>query len=400
MKKIALAAVACVLAGCSSVVVPAAPTTPPTADPSPAVSESAPEATRPSARNPYEGGAKRDWAVSLPGEPKAVAFDRQSGTVVAAIEDGRGTRLHAFSVSNSGRTLPIWTYDVPGSEALAKIDAASGKVYVSAGQAAAPRDLIALDARSGAEQLRWSRAHVLDAEVPLLVGAYDSGVGIAKLGRDSVSAAIMDSTGRVIADERLFMLNSTTDAIDAGADIINTGLQGKSPRTGSAPNTSFITYPALNVLSAERCWNLTDGSVCVSDGKVLVYDPRGNLLRQNPLPEASAAAAYEVRGMNADTSAAELDSALREKVAQSAQGSTEPTSRVPAILTNGAWLTALPAGAEPLRRGAPFGVVNGNVVNLATSEALAERVIAGAGRSADMFFEWDGSALHYLRPQG
>lgn len=90
--------------------------------------------TRPSARNPYEGGAKRDWAVSLPGEPKAVAFDRQSGTVVAAIEDGRGTRLHAFSVSNSGRTLPIWTYDVPRSEALAKIDAASRKVYVWPGE--------------------------------------------------------------------------------------------------------------------------------------------------------------------------------------------------------------------------------------------------------------------------
>lgn len=45
MKKIALAAVACVLAGCSSVVVPAAPTTPPTADPSPTRSPNpAPEA--------------------------------------------------------------------------------------------------------------------------------------------------------------------------------------------------------------------------------------------------------------------------------------------------------------------------------------------------------------------
>lgn len=120
--------------------------------------------------------------------------------------------------------------------------------------------------------------------------------------------------------------------------------------------------------------------MCVSGNKVLVYDPRGNLLRQIRYRRQAPPRPTRFAALNADTSAAELDSALREKVTQSARGSTEPTSRVPAILTSGAWLTALPAGAEPLRRGAPFGVVNGNMVNLATSEALAERVIAGAGR--------------------
>lgn len=85
--------------------------------------------------------------------------------------------------------------------------------------------------------------------VPLLVGAYDSGVGIAKLGRDSVSAAIMDSTGRVIADERLFMLNSTTDAIDAGADMSTPACQ-EEPTHGQ--RAEHVVYHLSRVERAQR----------------------------------------------------------------------------------------------------------------------------------------------------
>lgn len=464
-------AVALVLAGCAVLTACTDVTKPasPTATPSAPDSASAPGADEPSAeptpepvRNPYEGGAERDWSVELPGQPTAVVYDRQSGTLIAALAEARGTQLHAFSVSSSGRTLPIWTYDIPDATDILAMDASSGSVFVSVGDAGAgsgdagsggagaaeanaggadagratassgkmtdavPSDFIVLGARSGAEELRWTRAHVLDTEVPWLVGAYDAGAGIVRLGRDSVLAAVIDSGGRVIEDERLF----TADAqVRLGIDIVDTGIPGTA-------GTTFVTYPGLSKVSGDKCWSVTDGIVCVGAGQVVEYDARANLRRETPLRAGSAGEVFEVAGMDPDVTARELAEALAERAdaagvdsagegaggsgsgASGGAGTGESDSAdsdVPeadkpaanardratvAVLADGRWLTDIPAGAEPFARGAPFAQAGNAIVNLVTGEALVEDALVGEGHSADMFFEWDGSALHYLRPLG
>lgn len=408
---IALALAGCtwMLAGCSDVTKPASPT--PTPSSSSESTQPTPEATAAPlpepVRNPYEGGAEREWAVELADRPSSVVYDRQSGTLVAAIAAARGTQLHAFSVANSGRTLPIWTYEVPDAAGIIAMDASSGSVFVSVGSGAAgsrsgasreeptagatpagkitpdaePSDLIVLSARSGAEELRWSRAHVLDTEVPRLVGAYDSGAGIARLGRDSVLAAVIDVGGDAVKDKRLFTADGE---VRIGADIIDTGIPARS-------GTTFITFPQLSEVSGDECWSVTDGIVCVDAGQVVEYDERGNLRRATALSARSAGSLYHVQGMDPDVTAGELASALAE---------TGEGDHATAVLAAGRWLTDIPAGAELLERDAPFALVGKGIVNLATGEALTDDGLAGEGRSADMFFEWDGSALHYLRPLG
>ncbi|MCI7305931.1 MAG: hypothetical protein MR522_06690 [Trueperella sp.] len=371
------------LAGCSDVTKPASPTpTPSSSSPSAQPTPEARPAPLPEpVRNPYQGGAERAWSVELADRPSSVVYDRQSGTLVAALAAARGTQLHAFSVASSGRTLPTWTYEIPDGAELIAMDASSGSVFVSVGLGTEPSDLIVLSARSGAEELRWSRAHVLDTEVPRLVGAYDSGAGIARLGRDSVLAAVIDVGGDAVKDKRLFTADGE---VTIGADIIDTGIPARS-------GTTFITFPQLSEVSGDECWSVTDGIVCVDAGQVVEYDERGNLRRATALSARSAGSLYHVQGMDPDVTAGELASALAE---------TGEGDHATAVLAAGRWLTDIPAGAELLERGAPFALVGKGIVNLATGEALTDDGLAGEGRSADMFFEWDGSALHYLRPLG
>lgn len=397
------------LAGCSDVTKPASPApTPSSSSPSAQPTPEARAAPLPEpVRNPYQGGAERAWSVELADRPSSVVYDRQSGTLVAALAAARGTQLHAFSVASSGRTLPTWTYEIPDGAELIAMDASSGSVFVSVGSGTAgagsgasreesavgvapgssaapdtePSDLIVLSARSGAEELRWSGAHVLDTEVPRLVGAYDAGAGIARLGRDSVLAAVIDAGGDAVKDKRLFTADGE---VTIGADIINTGIPARS-------GTTFITFPQLSEVGGDECWSVTDGIVCVDAGQVVEYDERGNLRRTTPLSARSAGSLYHVQGMDPDVTAGELAAALAE---------TGEGDQATAVLAAGRWLTDIPAGAELLERGAPFALVGKGIVNLATGEALTDDGLAGEGRSADMFFEWDGSALHYLRPLG
>lgn len=497
MKKLAaVAGLALALSACSSSITePASPSTPlgtpsatPTATPEP---EPEPEPVR----NPYEAGAERDWSIDLVDEPSAVVYDRQSGTVVVAIESRRGTMLEAYSVSNSGRTLPTWDYEVADGGVVGSMDASSGLVFVQVGKS---DDLVILNARNGAEELRWTRSHVLDPDIPELVGAYDSGGGIVKLGRDSVLTAIVDETGDVIKDERLFMLDQSTDELTVGTDIVNTHLASRA-------GTAFIAYPEMSLVFGEECWSATDGIVCTTtdDGELSVveYDRRGNALAVTEIDRNAAAIVYEPVAFNGDVTAEELAEALAQDVAdagdsepgaetdtadadtdgtdgdgtgetdagESDSGETDtgesstddtstaepdtgdtsaddtstgdsgtaepdteatgaddaaadtsapdddelvseddiggqsvfPATRTPAILHDGTWITDLPADAEPLRRGAPFALLGERLINVVTSEELLDTtVLVGEGHSSDMFFEWDGQTLHYLRPLG
>lgn len=453
MKKLAaVAGLALALSACSSSITePASPSTPlgtpsatPTATPEP---EPEPEPVR----NPYEAGAERDWSIDLVDEPSAVVYDRQSGTVVVALESRRGTMLEAYSVSNSGRTLPTWNYEVADGGVVGSMDASSGLVFVQVGKS---DDLVILNARNGAEELRWTRSHVLDPDIPELVGAYDSGGGIAKLGRDSVLTAIVDETGDVINDERLFMLDQSTDELTVGTDIVNTHLASRA-------GTAFIAYPEMSLVFGEECWSATDGIVCTTtdDGELSVveYDRRGNALAVTKIDRNAAAIVYEPVAFNGDVTAAELAEALAQDAADAgdsepgaetdtadagtdvtdgdsgtAEPDTEatgadnaaadtsspdddklvseddiggqsvfPATRTPAILHDGTWITDLPADAEPLRRGAPFALLGERLINVVTSEELLDTtVLVGKGHSSDMFFEWDGQTLHYLRPLG
>lgn len=458
MKKLAaVAGLALALSACSSSITePASPSTPlgtpsatPTATPEP---EPEPEPVR----NPYEAGAERDWSIDLVDEPSAVVYDRQSGTVVVALESRRGTMLEAYSVSNSGRTLPTWDYEVADGGVVGSMDASSGLVFVQVGKS---DDLVILNARSGDEELVWTRAHVLDSDIPVLVGAYDSGGGIVKLGRDSVLTAIVDETGDVIKDERLFMLDQSTDELTVGTDIVNTHLASRA-------GTAFIAYPEMSLVFGEECWSATDGIVCTTtdDGglSVVEYDRRGNALAVTEIDRNAAAIVYEPVAFNGDVTAEELAEALAEDVggetgepeasaspdssanpsddaspsdgaspseSASPESSANPSDgaspsesaggdelvgeddiggpsifsapRTPAMLHDGEWVTDLPASARALTRGAPFALLKDRLINVVTSEELLDTtVLVGEGHSSDMFFEWDGTTLHYLRPLG
>ncbi|VEI13294.1 prolipoprotein diacylglyceryl transferase [Trueperella bialowiezensis] len=445
---LAAAAVSVVLAGCSSSITePAAPATPMTPSPRATASEAPATPTPAPARNPYETGAERGWAIEPSAEPTAVVFDRQSRTAIAVVQGHAGTTLEAFNITSSGRTAPAWTYDVADGGLVGAIDAASGRVYVQVG--AKPDDLVVLNARTGAEQTRWTRAHVLDPDVPALVGAYDTGGGIAKLSRDSILTAIINDAGEAINDERLFMFDSSSDELTIGHNIVNTNLRS---RAGNA----FVTFPELSVVSGEECWTVSDGIVCIAadSGKhtVAEYDPRGGTLKVHDVDAGAAALTYQPVAFDADVTASELAEALADKVGESggetADGETAgeaadggeatgdgeatgeaageenaepdgepagdaPAERIPAILHDGTWVTDLPQASEgaevvPIERGAPFVLVGKQLVNAAVGEVLtvdgspAEQsaFLVGSGHSFDMFFEWDGAALHYLEPVG
>ena len=472
MKKLAVAAgLTLALSACSSSITePASPSTPlgtPSAIPTATV-EPEPEPEPEPARNPYEAGAERDWSIDLAGQPSSIVYDRQSGTIAVALESRRGTRVEAFSVSNSGRTLPVWDYEVADGGVIGSMDAASGLVFVQVGNSGDPDDLVILNARNGGEEMRWTRSHVLDPDIPMLVGAYDSGGGIVKLGRDSVLAAIVDESGDVIKDERLFMLDQSTDELTLGTDIVNTHLASRA-------GTAFIVYPEMSLVFGEECWAASDGIVCImAEGdelSVVEHDRRGNTLAVTEINENSAAITYEPVAFNGDVTAEELADALAEDVSRDsdpndepgaeetweseqaddlgdsddlgdvdgtgapaeaddpATGETDeaasdapvtdahgdalvgeddiggasiyPKTRIPAMLHDGEWFTDLPADAEPLRRAAPFAFIGERLVSLITSgELLDNEVLVGVGQSSDMFFEWDGTTLYYLRPLG
>lgn len=473
MKKLAAAAgLTLALSACSSSITePASPSTPlgtPSATLTATV-EPEPEPEPEPARNPYEAGAERDWSIDLAGQPSSIVYDRQSGTIAVALESRRGTRVEAFSVSNSGRTLPVWDYEVADGGVIGSMDAASGLVFVQVGNSGDPDDLIILNARNGGEEMRWTRSHVLDPDIPMLVGAYDSGGGIVKLGRDSVLAAIVDESGDVIKDERLFMLDQSTDELTLGTEVVNTHLASRA-------GTAFIVYPEMSLVFGEECWSATDGIVCTTtdDGELSVveYDRRGNALAVTEIDRNAAAIVYEPVAFNGDVTAEELAEALAEDVnrdsypgldpddepgteeteeiektgdpgdpgdpgdmgapAEADDPGTEetdaitndspvtdaqndalvgeddiggtsiyPETRIPAMLHDGEWIIDLPADAELLRRAAPFAFLDDQLVNVITGDELLDNVVlVGVGQSSDMFFEWDGTTLYYLRPLG
>lgn len=497
---VAITAAALALGACtSSVTQPAAPKTPKTI-PSTAAASSEPAK---STRNPYEAGATRDWNIDLEAEPFAVTYDRQSGTAVAALNEPGGVTLHAFQISNSGRAVASWSYALPQDDELLKIDAASGRVYISTASAGSgqndpadqadggqeasaaarsdrqPSDLIVLDARRGKESFRWAKANALDTDVPYLVGAYDSGAGIVKQGREKILAAIVDDTGKVTNDERLFILDDAAGAISIEADLVNTSLPPEGPQHPLS-GTASILYPHVGIVSGADCWATSDGAVCVGvareesnesgkkaakpkitepapEGKeahIVEYDERANVLHVRTAGANSAALRYAPVALNSDVTAKELAEALAQPVADAAQpggedaasqdsagGQTQPDTeakdggapakneaggvaegggeqtaagtdvvdlfaaeRVPAMLHAGKW-TELDGSDQPLNlanmlleRGAPYTASGMNVL---TGEKVAEgTVIVGSGNSADMFFEWDGQTLHYLKPKG
>ncbi len=519
-------ALSCVatLAGCSAsgIFSPPAPASPdpttPTQTPSSTVApEPTHEPTQDQGRNPYENGAERDWAVPLAEEPVLVAFDRQASTVVVAMDDDGATVLTAFEVSSSGRTLMKWTYDVPEDQPVKSLDALSGKTYLSVGdREQAATDLIILQSRNGDELYRWTTDNPLDQDIPEIVGAYDSGLGVIKEDRDLALAAIVNESGRVIDDGRVILGD---EQAEIGHDMI---------RIGDAVGSSdFVFYPELERVSGDECYSLEDGLVCIefsegrdtgdanpledepvsganddsesndgsaataepadqespladqespvsdeeteqssqeeslssaseSDGepeegqtaaetttdpeapetdgpedepeptdnrsvsatRIVEYDRSGFQVRITEVDATSAAHNFALFAMDHDTDTRELASALAEQLSALQQSATPQ----PAMLSDGRWVphsrwqlpegVDVPANADlqvnglesnPLFKGAPFIFAGEEqqLINALTGEAIngdGTTAIVGSGHSADMFFEWDGEELYYLRP--
>lgn len=508
-------ALSCVvtLAGCSSsgIFSPPAPASPdpttPTQTPSSTVEpEPTHEPTREQGRNPYENGAERDWAVPVSEEPGLVAFDRQASTVVVATDDDGATVLTAFEVSSSGRTLMKWTYEVPEDQPVKSLDALSGKTYLSLGDSEqAASDLIILQSRNGDELYRWTSDNPLDQDIPEIVGAYDSGLGVIKEDRDLALAAIVDESGRVIDDGRVILGD---EQAEIGHDMIRIGDDDGS--------NDFVFYPELERISGDECYSLEDGLVCIefsegetrsddgrapeaderteddvrtegeesaepevtagsensnpledepvsamsdepteSDGpeadsesetesepeadsqqedgsgsrddreltdlasatKIVEYDRSGFQVRITEVDATTAAHNFTLYAMDYDTDTRELASALAEQLS-ALQLSETPQ---PAMLSDGRWVPQsrwqLPEGVdmpdvdspsnglvnEPLFKGAPFVFAGEDqqLINVLTGEGINSEgttAIVGSGHSADMYFEWDGEELHYLRP--
>ncbi|MFY9263226.1 MAG: hypothetical protein GX483_03965 [Actinomycetaceae bacterium] len=424
------------LAGCSGPLAqePASPS--PTADETTEDSQDDETAQPISARHPYEAGASPDWSIEFSNKPLAIAYDRQSGTAVIVADDAGDATLYAFEVTNSGRTFERWTYRIPDGEQVRHIDAALGKIYVSVGTDE-PVDLLIFHAVSGAEELVWSRSNPLDRNAPDVVGIYDDGVGVLKLDRDSVVAAILDDDGQVEDSERIFF------GADALSDFApQDGLVALDDEGGQ---TRYVFFPELKEVTGNECASLVDGLVCLEierDETVIVeYDRNGFPVRNTEVDEHSAALTYQTIAFNDDTTVREYSRALQETVGDSQaaddadeQGedlaNTDPDAqagvkdvphtgvvdrinlaeRIPAIVHDGQWyaVDTWATGSDVLldKRGAPFALSTDSIpviINVLTGEQVNEEGtlgIIGSGNADNMFFEWDGAYLTYLRPQG
>lgn len=413
--RIALATAGVVaLVGCSPSIVqsPASPEPSETTEPSPAPSASEEPTDEPTivdVRNPYEAGALPDWSVEIPSQPDAVVYDRQSGTLVAVVDD----ELLAYEVTNSGRTLERWSYPLPGP--VMSLDATNGRIYLSIGTEV-PDDFIILHAARGTEQLSWVQSNPLDSDAPLVVGMYDDGLGVIKLDRNSVVAAIINNEGDVIESSRVFYGDADLAELVPNHDLV--------PLDNDGHLITYAVFPELETVTGTNCYSLIDGLVCTEPyveepaddvtetdaeqsvdtettggvANIVEYDRSANPVRRTVVPAESAAVKYDLQSFNEDTTVRELARALAAEV--------DNEVVVPAILSDGEWVEAdewASTDVTPLAYAAPFAANGEGVINLLTGDSLGTdgaTVVRGAGSSDSMFFEWDGTSLTYLRPLG
>lgn len=191
----------------------------------------------------------------------------------------------------------------------------------------------------------------------------------------------------------------TTTAADPSGEptTSETPVDGTPTDGTSEPGDTTPTEPGDNVPES-------------ATAEVIEYDRAGHKLRITDVEADSAAMSYVLLEMNEDVSTRELGRALAETVVSETEG---PDA---AILTDGEWLPMAKWDlgrlgvniGEPVPGGAPFyllgdGVNSGAITNVATGEVLNQTGslgLAGQGSAANMFFEWDGESLYFLKPRG
>ncbi|MDP9800826.1 hypothetical protein J2S49_000902 [Arcanobacterium wilhelmae] len=318
-------------------------------------------------------------------------------------------------------------------------------------------DLVILSARTGSASFTWSTDNSLGGDVPAIVGASEAGLGVVGVGRTSSVAALVGASGTVENSVRTYFPPTLTLEPQVSPGLVRL-------QTNKSGNGEFVQFPSLGRAEGNECWAATDGTVCVaaegslhveaggkhtdptpgadatpsapvsvqpgnptakpgasaspatsesatpasgdavglnpeSSGVVVVeWNSSGHAVSVTAAPVGSAALGYALAGVNADVTSRELKAALLERVEPAETGEA-------AVLSDGKWLpkSQWKAGGDALPLGAPFAMVGKNIVDLTSGKpanAQGTTGIVGSGSAHNMFFQWDGRELIYLRPLG
>ena len=458
---VSCAALAMLLSGCTAALSPLEPAAPDDSSAkaaSPAkAGEGSAAAVPPLGPNPYEAGALRSWSVKMPSAPSFVQYSQSTHTLVAAF-DGigslRGAQLASYSVVGDTKVLDEWSVDIADAKSITALAVASQTIYVNTLSAAGAADLLAIDARTGQERMRWSNLNHLDSDVPQIVGAYGENVGVTKRASTRLTAALLSPAGAVV-DSREFVRDGDAEAAQESAEVlggqsvVNTGAlarldSGDSGVQFNEDGAVFVAFPSLNTLEASECYSASDGFVCVALGTmesdnaasaaqkkeqdsavanqesvqasdlavraavVTEYDAAGHSVRETVVGPESLAANVTPLGMLASASTRELGDALAAAYVE-ASGD----ERVPAIVygeqvaLHSQWVAPESQkldGARALLGQAPFyQLPSGTIANAFSGTALTA---AGAIGYVDTdaahahIFEYADGVLYYLKPVG
>lgn len=255
-KILGLTVSALMLTGCTTALEPAAPkketvSTAPSQNTEVTENEAAENtAAIPVGLTPAESGLERTWSMALESTPEQIAVSEQRDFVVILLQK----QLVAFRLVNETNLLEQWRFNIENGQ-VENLLIGGDQVYFNI--SGERPDLQAVNLRSGDQTFSWHKMHSLDTEVPQIVGFYQRGLGVIKQGRNSFTAAILNSHGESVVDKTLYQQNETKT-------VIETNFPNSLVASGIVENgfQQFIFFPSLEVISASNCFSLVQGAVC------------------------------------------------------------------------------------------------------------------------------------------
>ncbi|XCB29185.1 hypothetical protein RQN30_07915 [Arcanobacterium hippocoleae] len=306
--------------------------------------------------NPLEKGIMNAWKVNLAAKPISVTFGGTNNRDEIAVltQDGEKQTLHGFSQIGDS-LLEKWSFEIPHGT-VRNLVTRGGNVYFnlvpknisrtdgnsaesfdgitglsggssdaadfSGGNRSGGMDLYALDLGDGSEKFRWSKLNPLDSAAPTIVGSYLRGLGVLKIDQQRITAAILDDSGKVTANQQFFKsdFGKLNELPEPGnhpeQDKLNPEIGGESaesagtriyqfrrnqvvlPKEPGVQNRFTIAYPMLKVLEGDWCETTDVGAVCVqlAEQAITQYDRNGDEFARAKFDSRSAAQKYRFIG--------------------------------------------------------------------------------------------------------
>lgn len=397
--------------------------------------------------NPLERGMRKVWETKLTTPPLAVTFNAEKNEIVVLTEREKKQMLIGFARvgDDSESLIKKWTFVVPHGE-VQNLVTRNENIYfntVDKISEGANVDLYALQMRDGSEKFRWSKLHPFDLNAPQIVGSYLRGLGVAKIDKQRVVAAILDDMGKVTASEKFFnnadaRIQKSTAKNFSEAELKETGTAGVAGTVGNSATQIYqfrqnqvvlpiqenekthriIAFPMLKMISGDWCEVAGANSVCVERvaKKVVKYDLSGDVEEMRELKQNDPAMKYRFIGGVPNMRVNQLFAALAPKAetgveAENSKNQDAGTemSLVPlqnSFLYGSNWIPQNkwkglrdPQSCVVANRQAPFCLEKGELVNVRTGERVSEksaRIFLGTGAARQTFFKYENGVLSML----